>query len=370
VVCRLHLHDSRTDYCTAEAVAFAPDGRALAASGRAEPRAGKVRLWNVATGKELAAVGAVINNSLGNLDGQPFPQSDIMLPRIVYSPDSRLLAMNSGLNYIPVWEAVTGRERCRLEGHDGPTACVLFSPDSRTLASAGYDQTVRLWDVETGKELRKLTGHRGKVGSLAFTPDGKTLISSGDDTTILFWNVAGVTSRQRPAVQLAPQEREKLWADLSGTDAAVAHQAMAKLTASPGTTAVLNERLHPAHKLDSNRLEQSLRDLDSEEFSVRENATREIEKLGEGAQPAIERVLARREVSAETRRRLEGLQSQLAVPTGESLRSLRSIEVLERIASPEARQLLQKLAEGAPEARQTREAKAALERLQHRQPAR
>jgi hypothetical protein len=49
---------------------------------------------------------------------------------------------------------------------------------------------------------------------------------------------------------------------------------------------------------------------------------------------------------------------------GQTLRSLRAIEVLEHLATPEARQVLQKLAEGAPNVRLTREAKAALARLE------
>ena len=42
---------------------------------------------------------------------------------------------------------------------------------------------------------------------------------------------------------------------------------------------------------------------------------------------------------------------------------LRAIEMLERIGTAEARQLLAVLAEGAPAARLTREAKLALDRL-------
>ena len=45
---------------------------------------------------------------------------------------------------------------------------------------------------------------------------------------------------------------------------------------------------------------------------------------------------------------------------------LGAIEVLERIATPEARQLLQTLAEGAPGALPTRQAQAALDRLARR----
>jgi hypothetical protein len=50
------------------------------------------------------------------------------------------------------------------------------------------------------------------------------------------------------------------------------------------------------------------------------------------------------------------------------LRSLRALEVLERAGTAEARQLIQRIAAGAAEARLTREAKASLERLA-RQPA-
>jgi hypothetical protein len=45
------------------------------------------------------------------------------------------------------------------------------------------------------------------------------------------------------------------------------------------------------------------------------------------------------------------------------LRQTRALEALEQIRSPEARKLLERLAAGAPEARLTREAQAALERL-------
>ena len=45
---------------------------------------------------------------------------------------------------------------------------------------------------------------------------------------------------------------------------------------------------------------------------------------------------------------------------------LRAVEVLERIGTPEARQVLAKLADGAPEARLTQEAKASLQRLAKR----
>ena len=50
----------------------------------------------------------------------------------------------------------------------------------------------------------------------------------------------------------------------------------------------------------------------------------------------------------------------------EKLRLLRALTVLETVATPEARQVLQTLAGGMPEARLTQEAKAGLERLSWR----
>ena len=50
----------------------------------------------------------------------------------------------------------------------------------------------------------------------------------------------------------------------------------------------------------------------------------------------------------------------------ERLRMLRALEALERIGTPEARQLLHQLGQGAPEAWLTREAKAGLQRLTRR----
>jgi hypothetical protein len=65
----------------------------------------------------------------------------------------------------------------------------------------------------------------------------------------------------------------------------------------------------------------------------------------------------------EIRRRVQQLLNQSRDWTPERLREHRAIQALEHIGTPAGRQLLETLAQGAPEARLTDEAKAALRRL-------
>jgi hypothetical protein len=85
--------------------------------------------------------------------------------------------------------------------------------------------------------------------------------------------------------------------------------------------------------------------------------------LGERVEPALRQAL-KEKPSAEVRRRVGALLAALkGVPPPNTLRALRAVWVLERVGTPEARQLLGALAKGAPGARQTVEAQAALARL-------
>jgi len=97
-------------------------------------------------------------------------------------------------------------------------------------------------------------------------------------------------------------------------------------------------------------------------FDVREKAARELRDLGELAVPALREALAQRP-SLEVRRRAEGILEELAELSADQRRAVRAVEALEHIGTQPARQVLGVLAGGAPQARLTREARAALRRL-------
>lgn len=68
-----------------------------------------------------------------------------------------------------------------LKGHTEEVKCVSYSPDGKTIATGGDDATVRLWDAATGKELRRFDGHSRYVRQVGFALNGKLLLSAGGD---------------------------------------------------------------------------------------------------------------------------------------------------------------------------------------------
>jgi len=65
---------------------------------------------------------------------------------------------------------------------------VAFSPDGQRIVTASMDKTARVWDAETGQELRKFEGHTKTVTCVAFSPDGKRIATASVDKTARVWD--------------------------------------------------------------------------------------------------------------------------------------------------------------------------------------
>jgi HEAT repeat protein len=129
----------------------------------------------------------------------------------------------------------------------------------------------------------------------------------------------------------------------------------------------LRESLRPIAGIDSRQVDRLVADLDNDSFAVRDRATRELEQLGELAEPALRKGLESRP-PPEVRRRMVSLLEKLegTVTSPDWLRALRAVEALEQMGTAEAGEVLQQLVRGAPEARLTQEARASLQRLARR----
>src|SRR5262249_50091057 len=187
-------------------VAFSPDGRRLATAGARPARRGdqmpdELKLWDVATGRELLNVpdaghavafspdGRRLVTAGEKGDGRWDPEAGLLIldvttgqvllricrggHAVVFSPDGTFLASISG-GGIRLWDATTGAEIRILKGHSGRIDSLAISPDGKRLVSGGKDdKTVKVWDVASGEELFTYRGHTARVHCLALSPDGR-----------------------------------------------------------------------------------------------------------------------------------------------------------------------------------------------------
>jgi RNA polymerase sigma factor (sigma-70 family) len=337
-------------------VAFSPDGKTLASGGRGAGTT--VSLWDVATGKEL-----------------PPPQGQ---PReawgVAFSPDGKLLAAACGRDSpaLRVWDVETRKQVHEMETAGEQTATVAFSPNGKLLASGRLSGQVYLWEVLTGNEVAHVAAHEARrygTYSVSFASDGKRLASGGEDGFVRLWEVRGLGQPPRtwPA-ELAAKDLDALWDDLASADAAPAYQAVWALAAAPRQALPLcRERLlRPPAGQDPElpqRIARLIADLDGDRYEVREKATLALMKLGKAAEPAVRQALES-PPSLEARRRLERVLAPLEEKglTGDMRQALRAVAVLEYVGSPEAEEVLKKVAKDATDDRVRREAAAAVDR--------
>lgn len=329
-------------------IAFSADGRIAALCAAA-----RINVMDVAAGERLYGI-----------------ETDGSVRTLAVSADGKTLFCGSGFDSFQLREAASGKEL--LQGKVGTNLLsAAFSLDGRTLAvSAGgifraADAIIRLFDIPSGKELLRLQGHGSSVHSLDFSPDSRRLASAQSDSTALVWDVSAA-QRKLTRKEIAPTDLDRLWTDLADKDARKAHAALWTLAAAPEQAVpYLQKHLHSVPRIEAERLRRLIADLDGDDFKQREEASRRLAKRGSEIEPVLRKAV-QNNPSAELRRRVEALLRSLTCQTemtSDALRQLRAIQILEQIGSPEARKILQALAEGASAAPGTRDAKSALHRM-------
>jgi WD40 repeat protein/serine/threonine protein kinase len=148
-----NLHGHKKDI---RSVVFSPAADILASASSD----GSVKLWDPATGQELAT----------------------KLPRhswvtcLAFSSDGQFLAVGYFDGSIRLWETATGKNKTSFEKSKEGVYSFAFSPDGKTLAYGTNQGTVKLRDLETGA-VRVVDGHKYIVYSVAYSPDGMLLAS-------------------------------------------------------------------------------------------------------------------------------------------------------------------------------------------------
>jgi hypothetical protein len=181
------------------------------------------------------------------------------------------------------------------------------------------------------------------------------------------FDLARLFSDAQPAApsRASNEQIQSDWNQLASPNVDTAYFAMWRLIGSPEQSiALIKSQVKPINAADPKRILQLIADLDSPKFRVREKASQNLADKGKLAKPAM-REASNNNASAEVRKRIETLLQRLhdAAYPPDTIRAMRGIEVLERIGSAPAKEMLVSLTNGAPEAIQTRLAREALARL-------
>jgi WD40 repeat protein len=340
-------------------ISLSPDGTLL---GSIDKRGiGNIDLWNVVSKK---------SRLLGDLTGEEERPLLFAGPlgwrrASAFSPTGHIVAIEGDGGSIHLWDGITGRERRRLKGHNGATNALAFSPDSRILASGGEDTTVRLWDLVTGQELRRYEGHAGEITWLAFSIDGSMLASASQDTSVLIWAMPSTRAHEvAVGAQLSATALDSLWRELQTLDSQKADSVFWQMVLNPDQTlSFLTKTLHRATERNEHEVENLILELGSTDFKARARAMQELREVADSAERYLTRAWNRTSSSEARRRITDILEARDPAKWPERLRQVRAIEILELIATPSAIELLRDLAQGAPDACLTQEAKAAVQRL-------
>jgi hypothetical protein len=239
---------------------------------------------------------------------------------------------------------------------------VALSTDGRFLAASGNDSTIHLWNLHSGKESVPLGGFEGNAGALLFTADGRELAALDIKGNRLSWKVADIRRLHAARLPtLGESAFAELWTELAQTDAFRVYRAQRHLLADPKrAVALLAGRLKPVPPGDAARLQQLAADFNNDSAAVRRKAMMELRtKHGEAALGALPQNgnVRRNNFGMSFEQKLRDLYN-----TPERARDLKAVRILEAIGTPDARQVLEKLAKGAAAVSLTTAAKSALDR--------
>jgi WD40 repeat protein len=109
---------------------------------------------------------------------------------VAFSPDGQALATAGMDQPIRLWDVGDdrGQERAARRWHEGTVLSVAFTPDGKQLASGGEDGQLLHWDLVTGKQ--HAWNLPGAVRGVCFAPDGRHLATGNGNGTVYILRLA------------------------------------------------------------------------------------------------------------------------------------------------------------------------------------
>ena len=213
---------------------------------------------------------------------------------LAFSGDGRTLAVAD--ESVTVWDLESRDVKSVLSVHrDYVALAAAFAPDGDLFVSADIGGNIELRSLSGGKSASPgaRLGIDSKcatsVLSAAFSPNGRLLASVSADSTGLVWDLT--YGADRSVTKRGPDALEALWADLASKDGAQVKRAVRTLAAMPVySVPLLRDRLRPVPAAMEERLARLIADLNADDFKVRQQAYRELEKMGPDAWALLEEI--------------------------------------------------------------------------------
>ena len=180
---------------TVTALAFSPDGTLLA-TGSSD---GRIKLWdprNAKTVRTLQEQGTIVWS-------------------LAFSPDGKVLAAGTQDFALAIWDLARGTWSWGYVGRQGRVVDVAFSPDGSALATVSGDGILRIWDYPLGSLRHAIEVSSRGVLAIAFSPDNKVLAAGGWNADATLWDVASGeavgTLKGEDESSIPPSERLLHW---------------------------------------------------------------------------------------------------------------------------------------------------------------
>jgi WD40 repeat protein len=131
---------------------------------------GNARVYKISDNQNRTA-GRNDTNRLKEFERQPGP-----VTAVAFSPDGKAVALGS-VGEVRVYDAEESSKRlATLSGHVGPVYSVAYSPDGAVIATGGFDGTVRLFDAKSGNLTKQFPSVplKGKANTDAGPPPAQS----------------------------------------------------------------------------------------------------------------------------------------------------------------------------------------------------
>ena len=123
----------------------------------------EIRIWDSATGKELAVLKA---------SGGASPRE------AAFDRAERRVVAHYSDGFTRIWDVATGKVTAQIKTDAETSVAPALSSDGKRLFTASDNATARIWTVEDAAAVVTLKGHTESIRRAAYSPDGQRAVTA------------------------------------------------------------------------------------------------------------------------------------------------------------------------------------------------